>query len=160
VNDPRSPLAQRVRRLLVREGRGAVALPHPPPHQRPIDSGMLFESQLARLSKTLRDLRAIDRQREAELRALRERVAIADAVAHAVFAERLAPALARIDGLVAEITVLLQPPPEPPASATLFERMRARRASTGVTQAERELLLGWAALLADLRLHLASMAED
>jgi hypothetical protein len=121
---------------------------------------MLFESQLARLSKTLRDLRAIDRQREAELRALRERVAIADAVAQAAFAERLAPALARIDGLVAEIAVLLQPPLEPPPSATLFERMRARRSAAQVTLAQRELLLGWAALLADLRLHLASMAED
>jgi hypothetical protein len=160
VNDPRSPLSQRVRRLLVRDGGGAVPLPHPPPHQRPLDSGMLFESQLARLSKTLRDLRAIDRQREAELRALRERVAIADAVAQAAFAERLAPALARIDGLVAEIALLLQPPPEPPPSATLFERMRARRTPTQLSQAQRELLLTWAGLLADLRVHLAAMAEE
>jgi len=160
VNDPRSPIAQRVRRLLVKSGRDAVPLPPSRPHQRQIDSGTLFETQLARLSQTLRDLRAIDRQREAELRALRERVAIADAVAQAAFAARLAPALARIDALMSEIALFLQPPPELPPSATLFERMRARRSTMQLTQAQREMLLGWASLLADLRLHLAAMVEE
>jgi hypothetical protein len=61
---------------------------------------------------------------------------------------------------VAEIALLLQPPPEPPPSATLFERMRARRTPTQLSQAQRELLLTWAGLLADLRVHLAAMAEE
>jgi predicted RecB family endonuclease len=121
---------------------------------------MLFESQLSRLSTTLRDLRAIDRQREAELRALRERVAIADAKAQAVFAARMKPALAQIDAMLGQVSVLLQAPLEPPPSATHFERMRARRSTATLTAAQRETLLSWAGLLADLRVHLAALVEE
>lgn len=168
VNDYPSPLTQRVRRLLgtgafaqeaerpPRSTNGAHAAPRPP--HRP-DSGVQFESQINRLSLVLRELHAIDRAREAELRQLRERVAIAEAVAHARLAERLVPLVAQLDAMIGEAARLLQPAPPPPPSATLFDRMRARAAAGG-DQAGRAALVAWASALIDLRTQLAALVEE
>jgi hypothetical protein len=161
VTDHTSPLTQRVRRLL-----GASSLPpevdspHVTPngHRRP-DTGVLFENQITRLSHVLRELHAIDRAREAELRQLRERVAIAEAVAHAELVERLAPTIAQLDALIGDAARLLQPTAEPPPAATLFERMRVR-ATTVTDQARREALVAWASSLLDLRTQLASLLDE
>jgi hypothetical protein len=127
-------------------------------HRRP-DTGALFESQIARLTHVLRELHAIDRAREAELRQLRERLAIAEAVAHAELVERITPAVAQLDALIGEAARLLQPAPEPPPTATLFERMRAR-ASAVTDQASREALVAWASSLLDLRTQLATLIDQ
>lgn len=160
MNDHSSPLSQRVRRLL---GTGALPAEPPeplaPPARRPHDTGALFESQIGRLSSALRDLQTIDRQREAELRALRERLAIAEALHRRDLAQRLGPAVRRLDALIAEAAHLLQPAP-PPAAATLFERMRAQAALAGAEPARREALLAWASALVDLRAQLAELADE
>ncbi|GAB4425302.1 MAG: hypothetical protein OHK0015_05200 [Chloroflexi bacterium OHK40] len=170
MSDQASPFTQRVRRLIGSgvpdpqasppPNRPQSEPPPPPPGPRFLDTGVLFESQIGRLSAALRDLRAIDRQREAELRALRERAAIADAVARATLAAQIAPALARIDALIHEAARLLQPLPELPPGATLFERMRARRTAASLTPTQRDALVAWAAMLADLRTQLAELMED
>jgi hypothetical protein len=127
--------------------------------QRRPDTGALFESQIARLSGVLRELHAIDRAREAELRQLRERLAIAEAVAHAELLERIVPAVAQLDALIGEAARLLQPAPEPPPTATLFERMRVRAAAV-TDQTSRESLVAWASSLLDLRTQLASLIDQ
>jgi hypothetical protein len=161
VTDHTSPLTQRVRRLLganslTPEAEGSHASSNG--HRRP-DTGVLFENQITRLSHVLRELHAIDRAREAELRQLRERVAIAEAMAHAELVERLAPTIAQLDALIGEAARLLQPTAELPPAATLFERMRIR--ATAVTdQARREALVTWASSLLDLRTQLAALLEE
>lgn len=176
MTDPSSLLAERVRRLLGPDQAGHDAGPPQPSalHQgaspqpsapspdtqgrgrtRP-DSGALFESQLSRLNHAIRDLHAIDRAREIELRHLRERLAIAEATAHAELVERLAPVLAQLDALIGEAARLLQPPPAPSPATTLFERMQARAAGE---RARREALVAWASTLIDLRLQLAALGE-
>lgn len=160
VNEHTSPLTQRVRRIL---GTGALQAERPAApaaSARVPDTGALFESQLGRLSAALRDLRAIDLQREAELRALRERLAIVEAVQQLAVAQRLAPALSHIDTMITEATRVLQPAPEPPPTATLFERMRARAAARDSEPSHREALLGLAAALVDLRAQLATLLEE
>lgn len=160
MNEHTSPLTQRVRRLL---GTGALQAELPPPPAtgaRVPDTGALFESQLSRLSAALRDLRTIDLQREAELRALRERLAIIDAVHQVAVAQQLAPALSRIDTMINEATHTLQPAADPPPAATLFERMRARAAARDSEQSHRETLMALATALVDLRAQLASLVEE
>jgi len=173
VNDYSSPLTQRVRRLL---GTSSFAQEAERPSrsangahsaagnsaatraQRRPDSGALFESQINRLALVLRELHAIDRAREAELRQLRERLAIAEALAHARMSERLTPLVAQLDALISEAARLLQPMPPPPPTATLFERMRARAAVSD--QESRAALLSWASALIDLRTQLAALTEE
>jgi len=72
----------------------------------------------------------------------------------------LEAALARIDALIHEAARLLQPLPELPPGATLFERMRARRTAASLTPTQRDALVAWAAMLADLRTQLAELMED
>lgn len=169
MTDHTSPLSQRVRRLLG-AGSHATADEVPPQNGRHAathghhgqgrpDTGVLFESQIARLGNVLRELHAIDRAREAELRHLRERLAIADAQAQTALVERLAPTIAQLDALIGEAARMLQPAPEPPPAATLFERMRARSAATG-QQTSREALLAWASALLDLRTQLAALIDQ
>lgn len=160
LNDHISPLSQRVRRRL-----GAGPLPPEPQSSAPsaarvADTGALFESQFGRLSEALRELRAIDRRREAELRALRERLAIVEAVHQERVAQQIAPALGRIDAMIRETAHVLQPAPEPPPTATLFERMCARAAARDPGLTHREALLALAAALVDLRAQLAAMVEE
>jgi hypothetical protein len=149
-----------VRRRLGAELRPQEPPAAPPLSSRVIDTGLLFESQLSRLSASLRELRAIDRQREAELRALRERLAILDAVHQVGVAKRLTPTLQRLDALIEEASRLLQPPPAPPPTATLFERMRAQTYASAPGSASRELLVAWAAALIDLRAQLAEFVQE
>jgi hypothetical protein len=125
-----------------------------------IDTGALFESQFGRLSAALRELRAIDRRREAELRALRERLAIIEAVHQATLEQQLAPALSSIDAMIRETAHVLQPVPAPPATATLFERMCARAAVRDPGYTHREALLALASALVDLRAQLAAIVEE
>lgn len=161
MNDQPSPLSQRVRRLLGTSALIAEGRPeHPPPNGHRPDTGLLFESQISRLSSALRDLRAIDRQREAELRALRERIAIAEAVAQAALVERLSGALGRVDALIEEAARLLQPPPDPPPANTLFDRMRARATASNHELARREALVTWASALIDLRAQIAAVLDE
>lgn len=186
MTDHSSPLTQRVRRLLgtsrfvaqaeppptpaapLAHGPAAPPLTHAPagssvtPHnpRRP-DTGALFESQITRLSLVLRELHAIDRAREAELHQLRERLAVAEAVARAELVERLTPTIAQLDALIGEAARLLQPQPplEPPPTATLFERMRAQSVAAS-DQTRREALVAWASALLDLRTQLGALISE
>jgi hypothetical protein len=161
LNEHPSTLTQRVRKLL---GTGPLAGERPDqpaaPERQASDSGALFESHISRLSSALRELRAIDRQREAELRSLRERLAIVEELHRLTTAERLTPALRRVDALIEEAARLLQPAPEPPAAATPFERMRARAAARNTDAALRAALVTWAVALMDVRAQLAALADE
>ncbi len=159
MTDRNSPLTQRVRRLL---GTGSlnpdalappIASPTAHGQVRP-DTGTLFENQIDRLSAALRELYAIDRQREAELCQMREQAHIAEEHARA-----LTETLAQLDTLIAEVNHLLHPAAEPPHATTLFERMRVR-ATPASEHAYREALIIWAAGLLDLRARLAALVGE
>ncbi|NTV64685.1 MAG: hypothetical protein HGA65_14300 [Oscillochloris sp.] len=121
-----SPLTQRVRRLLgTREMAVRSATMVRPLSSVPGDTSALFESQLAQLSATLAELRASDRRREAELRALRAIVRDADERARS-----LDLVLAEIDDLLQLSQSLLETPEDQLPATTLFERMRARMGVT------------------------------
>jgi hypothetical protein len=154
LTDRTSPLTQRVRRLLGTSGLSANPGPPPTPPDGPArsDTGTLFETQIARLSTALHELYAIDRQREAELRQMREQARLAEEHARA-----LAATLAQLDALIAEVNRVLQPAPDPPPASTLFERMLAR-ASASSEHSRREALVVWASGLIDLRTRLAALA--
>ncbi|MFV9503054.1 MAG: hypothetical protein AB4911_00670 [Oscillochloridaceae bacterium umkhey_bin13] len=147
MTDRTSSLNQRVRRLL---GTGALGPPPPPPDANghlPHDTGQLFESQLARLSHALQDLRAIDQKREAEMRELRAHLHNADA--------RTAQALAAIDALLAAVEPATAPVQALPG-ATPFERMRARSLGQSLDPAQREAMAVWVIALRRIREELCS----
>jgi hypothetical protein len=116
----------------------------------PGDTSALFESQLSRLSATIADLRAADRRRDAELRALRAIARDADDRARG-----LGSALSELDELLRAGRALLDMPEEPPQPpTTLFERMRARISLTSrLDPRQRELL-------AELLVRMASVREQ
>lgn len=139
-----SPLTQRVRRLL---GTGSLAPPtlpishergseiaplphsqHHQPHRPTSDSAALFETRIASLSHLLEELRSVDRQREAELRAMREQISDAHEQARLDLLRSLEQALAELDDALRISRTLLTPPEQLPAT-TLYERMRARIAA-------------------------------
>jgi hypothetical protein len=161
VSDRLSPINQRVRRLL---GTGSLnhadfsdqVQPPAPPSRG--DTGTLFEARIAKLSHVLDELRAVDMQREYELRALREQLLIAHERARRELCAALAPALTEIDVLLHRGKALLAPPEEPPA--TPFDRMRARRASQHSEARQREQLAALVAHLAAVRAQLAALAEE
>lgn len=159
MTNPRSPLAQRVRRRLGAGQSRPQPPPAPPSGGHSFDAGPRFEAQLGLVSAALRELGALDRRREAELRALRERLAILDALQQFALAERLAPALRRLDVLIEEAAHLLQPPPEPPPMATLYERMRAQ-AHPAPAPASREQLFRWASTLVEVRAQLSELVAE
>lgn len=142
-----SPLNQRLRRLL---GTGNLSAPPVPTAEtgRPRDTGLLFESQITRLSQALIDLRTIDQQREAELCALREQIGLAQG--------RTQLALAELDALIT--LVERQVAPAPPAD-TLFERMRARSTTAALGSERRTELLEWAAALRRVRAKLREIIQ-
>ncbi|NTU79853.1 MAG: hypothetical protein HGA45_10695 [Chloroflexales bacterium] len=155
MTDRTSPLTQRVRRRI---GTGGLSADAGPPSVSPggqahPDTGALFETQIVRLSSALRELYAIDRQREAELRQMREQARLA-----AEHARALAATLAQLDALIAEVNRLLQPAPDPPPSSTLFERMLAHAAASS-EHTRREALIAWASGLIDLRTRLAALLD-
>lgn len=147
MTDRTSSLNQRVRRLL---GTGALGAPPPPPaangHVSP-DTGQLFESQLARLSHALQDLRAIDQKREAEMRELRTHLCEAET--------RTANALAAIDALIAVVEQAATPMQSFPAT-TPFERMRARSLGQSLDPAQREAMAVLVIALRRIREELSS----
>jgi hypothetical protein len=143
-----SPLTQRVRRLL---GTRELAV-RPSTMVRPIsavpgDTSALFESQLSQLSSTLAELRAADRRRDAELRALRSIVRDADERARS-----LDTALSEIDELLRAGRALLDTPDDTPPQTTLFERMRARIGATSrLDPRQREVLAELIARMTNVR---------
>lgn len=121
----------------------------------PGDTGTLFESQLSQLSATLAELRAADRRREAELRALRSLVREAGERS-----DGLRAALAEIDELLRAGRALLDAPEEP-SPATLFDRMRARiGAASRLDPRQRELLAELVARMASVREQLRTCLQD
>jgi hypothetical protein len=147
VTERSSPLNQRLRRLL---GTGSLSAPPAPIAEtgRPRDTGLLFESQITRLSQALIDLRTIDQQRETELCTLREQIGLVQI--------RTQVALNEIDALIT--LVERQVVPAPPAD-TLFERMRARSATAALSSERRTELLEWAAALRRVRAQLRAIIE-
>jgi hypothetical protein len=149
VTERSSPLNQRLRRLL-----GTGSLNAPPMsaasdgRSRETDTGLLFESQITRLSQALIDLRAIDQQREAELCALRTQLNLAQ--------DRVQAALSELETLIAALEAQLAPPG---AATTLFERMRARNAATALGTDRRAELVAWLTTLKNLRTQLRVVAE-
>jgi hypothetical protein len=114
----------------------------------PGDTSALFESQLSQLSSTLAELRAADRRRDAELRALRLIVRDADERARS-----LDIALSEIDELLRAGRALLDAPDDTPQqTTTLFERMRARIGATSrLDPRQREVLAELLARMASVR---------
>lgn len=160
MSDRFSPLNQRVRRLLGTGGLDHAGLDGPgqpgaPPPQD--DTATLFAARIAKLSHVLDELRAVDMQREYELRALREQLLIAHEHARRELSAALAPALTELDVLLHRGRALLTPPEEP--LATPFERMRARRAATPDTR-ERDQIAALVAHLAAVRARIAALAEQ
>ncbi|NTW01878.1 MAG: hypothetical protein HGA19_11405 [Oscillochloris sp.] len=143
-----SPLTQRVRRLLgTRELAVRSSTMVRPLSALPGDTSALFENQLAQLSTTLVELRAADRRREAELRALRAIVRDADERA-----QSLSIALTEIDELLRTARALLEAPEEPLQQTTLFERMRARISATSrLDPRQREVMAELIARMTNVR---------
>ncbi|MBX0328648.1 hypothetical protein K2Z83_13275 [Oscillochloris sp. ZM17-4] len=143
-----SPLTQRVRRLLgTHELVERPATMVRPLLSVPNDTSALFESQLSQLSASLAELRAADRRRDAELRALRAIVRDADDRARS-----LGMALTEIDELLRAGRALLDPAEEPDQPTTLFERMRARIGGTNrLEPRQREVLAELLARMAGVR---------
>jgi hypothetical protein len=113
----------------------------------PSDTSALFESQLAQLSATLAELRAADRRRDAELRALRLIVRDADERSRS-----LDMALGEIDELLRAGRALLDASEEQQQQTTLFERMRARIGATSrLDPRQREVLAELLARMAGVR---------
>jgi hypothetical protein len=150
VTERSSPLNQRLRRLL---GTGSLNAPPTPAASdgrppRETDTGLLFESQITRLSQALIDLRAIDQQREAELCALRTQLGLTQDRVHAAISE--------LDTLIGAIEAQVAPPTP---AATLFERMRSRNAATALGADRRAELVTWLMTLRSLRAQLRAVAE-
>lgn len=149
MSERSSPLNQRLRRLL-----GTGSLNAPPTsaasdgRPRGTDTGLLFESQITRLSQALIDLRTIDQQREAELCALRTQLSLAQ--------DRVQAALSELDTLIDAFEAQLAPPG---AATTLFERMCARNATTALGADRRAELVAWLTTLRSLRGQLRAVTE-
>lgn len=158
VSDRLSPLSQRVRRLL---GTGSLSLDNhhrahaeadPPAERKPTapvagqrsETATLFEARITKLSHVLDELRAVDRQREAELRTLREQLSTAHEHTRHKLTENLHATLAQIDALLAIGQRLLDPPPLPPPT-TLFERMRSRMGHRHLDPEQRVIIEEWVA---------------
>lgn len=123
-----------------------------PRSSMPGDTSALFESQLAQLSATVAELRAADRRRDAELRALRSIIRDADERAR-----NLNPVVDEIDELIRAGRALLELPEEPLQPTTLFERMRARMgASNRLDPRQREVLAELVARMTSVREQLRS----
>lgn len=166
-----SPLSQRVRRLL---GTSALSLDHPyhphavqEPAERPTptaspgsrsETGTLFEARITKLSHVLEELRAVDRQRESELRALREQLNTTHERARHELTQRLRATLGEIDALLAIGQRLLEPPPPPPPS-TLFERMRSRMGHRQLTPEQESIVGEWVAGLRLVRERLVELLD-
>lgn len=157
-----SPLTQRVRRLLGTTSLAPAPINDaaPRPLTRAGDTAALFEARVAKLSHLIEELRAVDLQREDELRALREQIARAQHRSHPDLATILAPTIAELDIALLIGRGLLAPPSEPPQT-TLFERMRARVAAHNPeTLRQREQLAALVDRLATVRSYLAALAAE
>ncbi|EFO81525.1 hypothetical protein OSCT_0541 [Oscillochloris trichoides DG-6] len=82
---------------------------------------MRLESQVAQLSAKLNELRINQRQQEAEVLRLREMLQQAEARQ-----QQIKQILVVVEDLLQTNHQLLDPPPDLPPTATLFERMCAR----------------------------------
>lgn len=167
-----SPLSQRVRRLL---GTSALSLDRPyPAHAAPepvidrpppapapasrSETGALFEARIAKLSHVLDELRAVDRQRESELRTLRDQLSVAHERARHELTQHLRATLGEIEALLAIGQRLLEPPPAPPPT-TLFERMRSRMGHRQLTPEQEAMVNEWVSRLRLVRERLIGMLD-
>jgi hypothetical protein len=167
VSERFSPLTQRVRRILgnnhtraeLVHHNGRTPLRFAPPSPRQLEPSPAFDARLARLSGLLEELRLADRQREAELRLLREQLRASRQIARREVARNLLPLLAEVDVLIALGRTLLDPPPPPPPT-TLFERMRARVRAAQQPHEPPAALVTWIDTLVLLRSRIEALIEE
>jgi hypothetical protein len=166
VSERFSPLTQRVRRILGNghpsadfvHRNGRMPLPYTPASPRQSEPGPAFDVRLARLNSLLDELRLADRQREAELRLLREQLRASRQIARREAARNLLPILAEVDLLIALGRTLLDPPPPPPPT-TLFERMRTRATAAQQPQSPPAALGAWINTLVLLRSRIEALID-